>query len=238
MSLLKSPAMTAAKLAAQRSNARRSTGPRTAPGKSRSRWNALKHGGFAVGAAWTADTLRALGEDPEEFENLRQGLLASDGPAHDPLWIAQIEDLVRLYWRRRRVEEAWIPASNNVKSATGRRWQTPSMQVGPMLLQQLDVLDRAIDRKARLLVRMRADEDRRLRQPAPPDDPDELDNSQPTEAGTMSCPEDSQTAAPRESFAMGAPPANSSDKPAERGEIAPGAGTALTIQTRGTNPGY
>jgi hypothetical protein len=235
MSLLKSPVMTAAKLAAQRSNARRSTGPRSAPGKSRSRWNALKHGGFALGPAWTADTLRALGEDPEEFESLRQGLLASDGPAHDPLWIAQIEDLVRLYWRRRRLEQTWEPMVSHVQIyvKTSSRRLAPIAPQGALLLQQLDVLDRAIDRKVRLLVRMRADHDRRLRQPAPPDEADELNNSQPTEEGTVLCPEDSQTAVPAD---IATAPADLSAELAEHGEMAPGAAT--TIQIRGTNPGY
>ena len=44
MSLVKSPRMTAAKLAANRANALKSTGPRTRRGKARVTLNALKHG--------------------------------------------------------------------------------------------------------------------------------------------------------------------------------------------------
>jgi hypothetical protein len=45
MSLRKSPVMTAARLAAHRANALKSTGPKTARGKSWSRLNGLKRGG-------------------------------------------------------------------------------------------------------------------------------------------------------------------------------------------------
>jgi hypothetical protein len=44
MSLRKSPTLTPALLASQRRNAQRSTGPRTAQGKAKSRLNRLRHG--------------------------------------------------------------------------------------------------------------------------------------------------------------------------------------------------
>jgi hypothetical protein len=44
MSLRKSPKLTAALLAANRQNAQKSTGPRTARGKTRARLNGLRHG--------------------------------------------------------------------------------------------------------------------------------------------------------------------------------------------------
>ena len=47
MSLRKSPARTPALLAANRANARKSTGPRTPKGKARVALNALKHGGHS-----------------------------------------------------------------------------------------------------------------------------------------------------------------------------------------------
>lgn len=48
MPLRKSPTRTPALLAANRANARKSTGPRTPQGKARSAFNGLKHGGRAV----------------------------------------------------------------------------------------------------------------------------------------------------------------------------------------------
>jgi hypothetical protein len=44
MSLRKSPTMTEARLEANRRSAKKSTGPRTAQGKARSRMNSLKYG--------------------------------------------------------------------------------------------------------------------------------------------------------------------------------------------------
>ena len=48
MALRKSPQLTPRLLAANRRNARRSTGPRTSAGKHNSKMNALKHGGYAA----------------------------------------------------------------------------------------------------------------------------------------------------------------------------------------------
>jgi hypothetical protein len=54
-------AVSEAKLAANRRNAQKSTGPRTPEGKDRSRLNALDHG-------CCAKTLILPGEEPEELE--------------------------------------------------------------------------------------------------------------------------------------------------------------------------
>ena len=93
MSLPPLTLMPESRLAAQGSNARRSTGPRTPQGKLRSRWNAFRHGQWASGLAWSDESLQHLGEDPEKFKKLREGLLAAQGPVADPLWVLQLEDL-------------------------------------------------------------------------------------------------------------------------------------------------
>jgi hypothetical protein len=66
--------------------------------------NALKHGERASPENHRLVML-ALGEDPEEFDYLKQDLMLTYGPG-DPLWEKQIDDLARLYWRRRRLERA------------------------------------------------------------------------------------------------------------------------------------
>ena len=104
MSLRKSPTVNSAALAVNRRNAPNSTGPRTAVGKARARHNALRHGRRAASGV-SRQTMLALGEDPEEFENLYQSLLRAYEPA-DPLWAQQVEDLAKLYWRRGRLERA------------------------------------------------------------------------------------------------------------------------------------
>jgi len=59
MSLRKSPTRTPALLAALRSNAQKSTGPRSAQGKAHSRLNALRHGGRSRYQMYIWDTLMA-----------------------------------------------------------------------------------------------------------------------------------------------------------------------------------
>jgi hypothetical protein len=104
MSLRKSPELTPKLLAAARNNAQRSTGPRSAAGKQNSKMNALKHGQRARPENHH-QVMLALGEDPQEFEDLKQELMTAYGPG-DALWEKQIDDLARLYWRRERLERA------------------------------------------------------------------------------------------------------------------------------------
>ena len=104
MSLRKSPQLTPALLAAARQNAQHSTGPRSAAAKQNSKLNALKHGG-RVSDENRCLAMLALGEDPEEFENLKQELMSALTPG-DALWEKQIDDLAWLYCRRERLERA------------------------------------------------------------------------------------------------------------------------------------
>jgi hypothetical protein len=104
MSLRNSPELTPELLAAKRAAAQCSTGPRTPAGKQHSKLNALKHGLYAAPEN-ESETMRALGEDPAEFEAMQQELMTTYGPG-DALWARQIDDLTRLYWRRRRLERA------------------------------------------------------------------------------------------------------------------------------------
>ena len=98
MSLRKSTCLTPQRLAAARGNSLHSTGPRSAAGKQRMRMNALKHGCDAAPENERA-VMRALGEDPEEYEALQRELATTYGPG-DALWDRQPGDLARLYWRR------------------------------------------------------------------------------------------------------------------------------------------
>jgi hypothetical protein len=104
MSLRKSPQLTPALLAAARRNAQHSTGPRSAAAKQNVKLNSLKHGG-RVSDENRRQAMLALGEDPQEFENLKQELMSALTPG-DALWEKQIDDLAWLYWRRDRLERA------------------------------------------------------------------------------------------------------------------------------------
>ena len=83
-------------LAANRANARKSTGPRTKRGKSRVRMNALRHGFFARGLLLTE-------EDRGEFDQLRRSILKTFSPS-DPVELMLCERIVSASWRLRRLQ--------------------------------------------------------------------------------------------------------------------------------------
>ena len=79
-------------IAANRRNARRSTGPKSAAGKAASSANALRHGLSAARAVVLPD------EDGEAYERLRQGVIADLDPANT-LQEALALRIVVLLWR-------------------------------------------------------------------------------------------------------------------------------------------
>jgi len=82
-------------IAANRLNAQRSTGPRTPAGKARVSSNALKHG-------LTGRDVVLPGENPDDFDSFRAGLLTSLDPQGE-LEGALAEKIVADFWRLRRV---------------------------------------------------------------------------------------------------------------------------------------
>jgi hypothetical protein len=81
---------------ANRLNAQKSTGPRTAEGKATAARNAVKHG-------LLAEQVVIHGEDPEEFDRYRAGMLAELAPIGVVETILA-ERAVSLAWRLRRAE--------------------------------------------------------------------------------------------------------------------------------------
>lgn len=99
--------LSARKLAANRRNARKSTGPRTFIGKLNASRNNLQHGrrsGKSKTSLWVFyASMRELGEDPDEFSRLRQDLIESFEPqtaAEEML----VDDLAARRWERMRLE--------------------------------------------------------------------------------------------------------------------------------------
>jgi hypothetical protein len=94
--------ISARRLAANRRNARHSTGPRTRAGKRNSAMNRLRHGLYVTSLG---PSLRSLGEDPAEFERLVERMLEEWKPA-----TATGERLVRqlacLMWKYERLDRA------------------------------------------------------------------------------------------------------------------------------------
>ncbi len=104
MSLRKSPTRTPALLAANRANAQKSTGPRTARGKAQITLNPLKHGGYA-GRLFRSNLLRAR-EDVALYDWMYRQICDNFRPVGKPQW-AQAQRLARKAWcgcRRARQE--------------------------------------------------------------------------------------------------------------------------------------
>src|SRR6202795_2909571 len=94
--------------AANRANAQNSSGPRTTAGKATSRFNALKHGIYAVHQIM-------FDEKPEDLAELAAEYHEHHSPA-DPCQRFLVDTLVNNEWRLRRLRrveaELWQSASN------------------------------------------------------------------------------------------------------------------------------
>ena len=100
---------------ANRANATKSSGPKTAAGKQRSRMNALSHG-------LTAVTLVLAGENPDDFDSLRAAL-EEQFQSRSMLEAELVERLAATLWRLRRVplfEAAVLAARENQCRQIGR----------------------------------------------------------------------------------------------------------------------
>jgi hypothetical protein len=85
-----------AQIEANRSNAQKSTGPRTVQGKAAASRNAVKHG-------LLAEQVVIHGEDPAEFDLYREGMIAELAP-EGAVEMMLAERAVSLAWRLRRAE--------------------------------------------------------------------------------------------------------------------------------------
>lgn len=93
---------TSALVAANKANARKSTGPRTELGKMHSRRNAGKH---LIYAAVFAPSMKELGENPADFARLRASLRQAFKP-QDGFEEMLVEDMIATHWRLGRARRA------------------------------------------------------------------------------------------------------------------------------------
>jgi hypothetical protein len=98
MSLVRKRALNLQRLAAIQSNGRLSHGPATPEGLERIRAANLRHGFYSQ---VQGEALRALGEDPAEFETLLESLIATWQPA-DEFESRLVTRLARALWRMER----------------------------------------------------------------------------------------------------------------------------------------
>jgi len=100
---------------ANRANATKSTGPRTAEGKRRSKMNAVVHG-------LTAQSSLLPGEDREELERLSRDLLRQLSP-RGVVQRLMAERIVSLAWKLRRVARAEEAIAREMEEGAARSWE-------------------------------------------------------------------------------------------------------------------
>jgi hypothetical protein len=92
------------KIAANRANAKLSTGPNTAEGKEHSKYNALRHG-------LTGKQVVIEGEDPSQYEALCRDLIEAYQPA-DAAEMTLVQEIAQNYWRLQRARAMEVDAFN------------------------------------------------------------------------------------------------------------------------------
>jgi hypothetical protein len=107
MCLRKSPTRTPALLAANRANAAKSTGPRTARGKRVSAWNKLRHG-FRSRAPWAGEPRDA--RDAAAFEAFVAALRVAMVPQLNQAGDRSVRAEARIIWKAKHVLEHWLHA--------------------------------------------------------------------------------------------------------------------------------
>ncbi len=98
-----------AKLEANRANAKRSTGPKSARGKALAKYNARRHGLFAVGRL-------IPGEDKHQHEKLASRLIAELTPSCS-IGAMLVDQIIGDLWRLQRLEQAETAYLRSVQEA-------------------------------------------------------------------------------------------------------------------------
>ena len=159
-----------AQLIANRLNAQKSTGPRTAEGKAAASLNAVQHG-------LRAQAVVLPGEGPEEYRLHRQGILADLRP-QDLAETDLAERIVELAWRLRRAgqyhsavfealyeQQAAAPAGEAGEADAGERVLGRMLLAdfsGPRVLERVQLYERRIESS---LFRARTEWDQRHARP-------------------------------------------------------------------------
>lgn len=122
-------------IAANRANAKQSTGPKTKAGKAQSRKNAWKHG-------LTAKALVINGENPKDFHFLRAAFEAQFKP-RTALQFELVERLAATAWRLRR-----IPAFE-ATLIEARRAEAVKWELGPVYKDDVETTGLALIRDSK-----------------------------------------------------------------------------------------
>jgi hypothetical protein len=143
-------------LAANRRNSLKSTGPRTRPGKRRASLNSLKYGAYARPDTQWREAMEKLGEDPGAYERLRQELMAAWHPSNSIEGML-VGDLADLYWIKRRTRLTRAELQFRAILVAGHEQELlPVTQRWSLTLSQDAALDRQIEAKIKLLLRLKS----------------------------------------------------------------------------------
>ena len=143
-------------IAANRRNSLKSTGPRTRPGKRRASLNSLKHGAYARPDPQWREAMQKLGEDPGEYERLRQELMAAWQPSNSIEGML-VGDLADLYWIKRRTRLTRAELQFQATLLVGHEQRLlPLTQRWSLMFTQDAALDRQIEAKIKLLLRLKS----------------------------------------------------------------------------------
>ena len=128
-----------AQIEANRRNSQKSTGPVSAEGKAVCAQNALKSGIYAF-----SHVIR--GEDPDEFDALKDAFLEQHQPA-DPTQLALVDTLIATEWTQRRLRrieaELWAHELESLdQNLTRAEYTDPNFQhSAPLARSYLNALD-------------------------------------------------------------------------------------------------
>jgi hypothetical protein len=102
MRLVNEQQVSPCRIAAKQRNALKSIGPRTAEGKRRSSWSAMRR---RLCPKAFREAMRSLNQSPQRFERLYQDLIDCCRPAN-ALEAMLVEDHAKLWWKKGRAERA------------------------------------------------------------------------------------------------------------------------------------
>jgi len=112
-------------VAANQSNAQKSTGPKTPEGKARVAMNAIKHGAYAKAENVRREIMVRRGEDPAEYEQLHQDLVDSCQP-EDALQAMVVKTIGDKIWDKLKLRRALLETqlgSVQLEQVRLQRWQ-------------------------------------------------------------------------------------------------------------------
>jgi len=142
MSNTKCRTVSAKQMAANRRNALKSTGPRTAAGKQVAAQNSFRHGLYATPGAKMREQMTQLDEDPDQLARFERDLTESWAP-ENAMQALIVSDLARLYWKKSQLARTLLDARSDEKKIEAMEVARFTMQhyVGTVEIDEDELAD-------------------------------------------------------------------------------------------------